>query len=131
MKPAGLRAGYHNHQLEFKPIDGKRPIEVLAANTSKDVMLQLDVGTSIEAARSGGLDRAEPRPYPLDALQGLVEGQELQGPAGRGRRALEEAVPSSRKDGRIEFYLIEQEGSDYPPLETASRCLANFRKLHG
>ena len=23
MKPAGLRAGYHNHQLEFTPLDGQ------------------------------------------------------------------------------------------------------------
>src|SRR5271165_2876380 len=49
MKSAGLKVGYHNHQLEFIPVDGKRPMEVLAANTSKDVMLQLDVGTCIES----------------------------------------------------------------------------------
>ena len=47
-RPAGLRAGYHNHQTEFKPLDGKRPIEVIAANTPKDFMLQLDVGTCVE-----------------------------------------------------------------------------------
>ena len=45
---AGLRSGYHNHQTEFTPIDGKRPMEVIAANTPKDFMLQLDVGTCVE-----------------------------------------------------------------------------------
>ncbi|PYX02148.1 MAG: xylose isomerase, partial [Acidobacteria bacterium] len=25
LKPAGLKAGYHNHQLEFTPIEGQRP----------------------------------------------------------------------------------------------------------
>ena len=44
-----MNAGYHNHQTEFKPLEGKRPIEVIAANTAKDVMLQFDVGTCIEA----------------------------------------------------------------------------------
>src|ERR1035441_10900359 len=29
LRPAGLRAGYHNHQAEFKLVDGKRPIEVI------------------------------------------------------------------------------------------------------
>ena len=48
LRPAGLRAGYHNHQAEFKLVDGKRPIEVIAANTPKDVMLQFDVGTCVE-----------------------------------------------------------------------------------
>src|SRR5215470_9156830 len=45
---AGLRAGYHNHQAEFRTVDGKRPMEVIAANTPKDFMLQLDVGTCVE-----------------------------------------------------------------------------------
>ena len=49
MKPLGLRTGFHNHKSEFVPIEGTRPIEVLAANTGKDVMLQLDVGTCVEA----------------------------------------------------------------------------------
>jgi hypothetical protein len=33
--------------------------------------------------------------------------------------------------GGIEYYLIEQKGSDYPEMETAERCLAAYRKLHG
>ena len=49
LKAANLRPGYHNHQLEFIPIDGKRPMEVIAANTPKSVMLQFDVGTCVEA----------------------------------------------------------------------------------
>jgi sugar phosphate isomerase/epimerase len=31
--------------------------------------------------------------------------------------------------GGIEYYLIEQEGSRFPELETAERCLANWKKL--
>ena len=31
--------------------------------------------------------------------------------------------------GGVEFYLIEQEGSRFPPMETARRCLENFKKL--
>ena len=51
-KSAGLKAGYHNHQTEFMALDDadrKRPIDILAANTPKDVMLQFDVGTCVEA----------------------------------------------------------------------------------
>ena len=46
---AGLKVGYHNHDAEWKPLNGKRPIEVLADNTKPSVMLQLDVGTCLEA----------------------------------------------------------------------------------
>jgi len=49
LEPAGLKAGYHNHQLEFTPVEGTRPIEILAKHTKPSVMLQLDVGTCLEA----------------------------------------------------------------------------------
>src|SRR6059058_2519652 len=44
-RAAGLRGGYHNHKPEFVAVDGKRPMDILAANTPKDFMLQFDVGT--------------------------------------------------------------------------------------
>src|ERR1700723_571490 len=49
LEPSGLKTGYHNHQTEFTPDGGIRPIEILAKNTKSSVMLQLDVGTCIEA----------------------------------------------------------------------------------
>jgi hypothetical protein len=33
--------------------------------------------------------------------------------------------------GGIEWYLIEQEGSRFPALECAKRCLDNYKKLRG
>jgi hypothetical protein len=47
--PSGLKTGYHNHELEFTPVNGKRPIETVAAKTNPSVMLQLDVGACIQA----------------------------------------------------------------------------------
>ena len=38
---------------------------------------------------------------------------------------------AAEKKGGIEFYLVEQEGYDLPPYETAEKCLANFKKIHG
>ena len=32
--------------------------------------------------------------------------------------------------GGVEYYLVEQEGSRYPELETAQRCLQAFRQTH-
>src|SRR5579862_217327 len=49
LKPLGMGTGFHNHQTEWAPIDGKRPMDVLAANTPKEFTLQLDVGTVMEA----------------------------------------------------------------------------------
>ncbi len=132
MKPAGLRAGYHNHQLEFKPIEGKRPIEVLAANTGKDVMLQLDVGTCIEAG-SDPVAWVEANPGRIRSMHckdwSKEKGYKVL--LGEGVAPWKKLFAAAEKTGGLEFYLIEQEGSDYPELETAERCLANFKKLHG
>ena len=35
LKPLKMRAGYHNHQLEFRERDGFRPMPFLAANTPR------------------------------------------------------------------------------------------------
>ena len=47
----------------------------------------------------------------------------------RRRRSLEADLRGRREDRRNRVYLIEQEGSDLSELETAKRCLENFRKL--
>ncbi len=69
---AGLHAGYHNHQLEFVAIDGKRPMEVLAANTPEGS----DAAVRCRHLRTDGLgpcrvDQCKPRTYPLDASERL------------------------------------------------------------
>lgn len=131
MKPAGLRAGYHNHQLEFTPVEGRRPIEVLAADTTKDVMLQLDVGTCIEAGSDpvAWIDKNPERIRSMHCKDwSPAKGYKVL--LGEGVAPWEKLFDVAEKTGGIEYYLVEQEGSDYPPMETAERCLASFRKLH-
>ncbi len=132
MKSAGIRAGYHNHQLEFKPIDGKRPIEVLAADTTPDVMLQLDVGTCVEAG-SDPVAWVEQNPGRIRSMHckdwSPERGYKVL--LGEGVAPWKKLFEAAEKTGGIEFYLVEQEGSDYPEMETAQRCLASFHKLHG
>ena len=41
-------AGYHNHGLEWRPVEGQRPMDIIASRTAKDVVLQFDVGTCVE-----------------------------------------------------------------------------------
>ncbi len=134
LQPVGLRAGYHNHQAEFKPVDGKRPIEVLAASTNKDVMLQLDVGTCIEAG-SDPVAWINQNPGRIRSLHC----KDWSPDAGKGYKVLfaegvapwKQIFDAAEKTGGVEYYLIEQEGSAYPPLETAERCLATFKKMQG
>ncbi len=132
LEPLEMRAGYHNHQLEFTEREGLRPMPLLAANTPKNVTLQLDVGTCMEA----GYD---PVAW-IKAHPGRIRSLHLKdwgAGAGRGYRVLfgegdtpwKALLDAAEDQGGVEHYLIEQEGSRLPSLETATQCLANFRKL--
>ncbi|MCS6953664.1 MAG: sugar phosphate isomerase/epimerase [Bryobacterales bacterium] len=134
MRPAGLRAGFHNHQVEFRPLEGVRPIEVLAKNTGQDITLQLDVGTCLEAGgdpvkwieqnpgRITSIHCKDWSPDPNKGYHVLF---------GEGAAPWRQIFDAAERVGGVQYYLIEQEGSAYPPLETVERCLANFRKLRG
>ncbi|HNY42833.1 MAG TPA: sugar phosphate isomerase/epimerase, partial [Bryobacteraceae bacterium] len=50
---------------------------------------------------------------------------------GDGKAPWKAIFAAAEKVGGVEFYLIEQEGYDLPPFETAEKCLANIRKIHG
>jgi len=51
VRAAGMRAGYHNHGMEWKPslTGGKRPIDLLTAHTPRDLGFQLDTATCLAA----------------------------------------------------------------------------------
>jgi sugar phosphate isomerase/epimerase len=130
LRPLKLRPGYHNHQLEFTPVEGKRPIEIIAANTPKDVMLQLDLGTCVEAG-SNPVEWINANPGRINSLHckdwSRTDGYKVL--FGEGEVPWKEVFAAAEKTGGVEFYLIEQEGSKYSEIETVERCLANFRKL--
>jgi sugar phosphate isomerase/epimerase len=130
LAPAGLKVGYHNHDAEWKPIEGKRPIEVIASNTKPGVMLQLDVGTCLEAG-------ADPVAW-IKANPGRIHSLHLKDwsrdPAvayktlfGEGVADWKAIFEAAEHGGGVEYYLIEQEGSRFSELETAQKCLQAYK----
>ena len=133
LEPAGLKAGYHNHQAEWAPLGGQRPMDILAKNTRPSIMLQLDVGTCLE----GGADpvawiRANPGRIrsihckdwsrdPAKAYKVLF---------GEGVADWKGIFQAAETVGGVEYYLVEQEGSQFSEFETARKCLAAFRATH-
>jgi len=130
MSRQGLRAGYHNHDAEWRPISGKKPMEVLASNTDRSVMLQLDVGTCLEAG-SDPVAWVEANPGRIHSIhcKDWSPQKAYKVLFGEGVAPWKKLFAAAENQGGIEFYLIEQEGSDYPEMETAERCLAAYRKM--
>jgi sugar phosphate isomerase/epimerase len=130
-RPAGLHGGYHNHQAEFTPVDGKRPIEIIAANTPRDFMLQLDVGTCVEVG-SDPVAWIKGNPGRIRALhlKDWAPGEGYKVLFGEGKAPWKEIFAAAESVGGAEYYLIEQEGSRFAPFETAEKCLAGYKQIH-
>ncbi len=133
LEPSGLKAGYHNHTIEFEPLDGVRPMEVIAKNTKPTVMLQLDVGTCLEAgadpvawirANPGRIRSLHCKDWAPDPSKGYTV---LFGEGVADWKAIFKAAESG---GGVEYYLIEQEGSRFSELDTVKKCLESFKATH-
>jgi sugar phosphate isomerase/epimerase len=134
LRGEGLRAGYHNHDAEWKRVSGQRPIDVLATHTPKDFVLQLDVGTCLEMkqdpvafikANAGRVRSYHLKEWSADPNVGY------KALLGEGVGNWKEIFAAAESVGGVEHYLIEQEGSRFPPLETAKRCLETYRTMRG
>ena len=133
LEASGLKAGYHNHQREFTPDGSQRPIEILAKNTKPSVMLQLDVGTCLEAgsdpvawirANPGRIRSLHCKDWSPDPAKGYAV------LFGEGSADWKNIFAAAETAGGVEYYLVEQEGSRFSELETAERCLKSFRLKH-
>jgi sugar phosphate isomerase/epimerase len=134
--PHGLTAGFHNHQTEWKPLeDGQRVMDVIAANTPPEFVLQFDVGTCMEAG-------ADPIAW-IKANPGRIKSVHLKDWApgrpedekgyrvlfGEGVSPWAGIIATVESVGGVEFYLMEQEGSRFSEFETAQRCLDSWKTL--
>jgi sugar phosphate isomerase/epimerase len=137
-RAAGMRGGYHNHQAEFRPAGDKRPMDVIAAGTPKDFMLQFDVGTCVEVGQdpvawingnAGRINSLHLKDW--GANEGASKDRGYRVLFGEGDVPWKKVLDAAESKGGAEYYLIEQEGSRFPSLETAEKCLAAYKKLHG
>lgn len=131
--PSGLKPGYHNHQAEFMGVPGQRPMDLIATGTKPSVMLQLDVGTCLEAgsdpvawirANPGRVRSIHCKDWSPDPAKGYKV------LFGEGVADWKGIFQAAENGGVVEYYLVEQEGSRFSELETASKCLQAFRATH-
>lgn len=127
--PHGMRVGYHNHWIEFKPMEGELPWDTFFGNTRRDVVMQLDTGNALH----GGVD---PIPF-LRKYPGRAATVHLKEHSASNDKALigegdvrwDEFFSLCESIGGTEWYIVEQETYAYPPLKCVDRCLQNLRRM--
>lgn len=128
-----MLTGYHNHWIEFKEMDGELPWDTFFGLAREDVVMQMDTGNAMH----GG---ADPIPfmerYPGRAI--TVHLKEYSKGRGQGYDA---AVIGSgdvrwadffhlcETSGKTEWYIVEQENYDKPPLECVDLCLKALKAM--
>lgn len=125
LRAAHMTLGFHNHEIEFRPLEGTRPIDILAAN--KDIVsFHLNVGLCL---KGGG----DPAAF-IGQCPGRIQSLLCQDFEGKAR--WKEILPAAERTGGLQFYLIQRtdglslvprEGDDL--LDFARQDLAFFRKL--
>ena len=129
LKPHGLRTGYHNHSIEFKPMDGQIPWDVFFGNTSKDVVMQLDTGNAMHGgAESVPILKKYPgRAYTLHCKPWSKKNPKAV--IGEDDLPWGEIFAVCEAQGATEWYIVEYEVPGRPALVSVRMCIDNLRKM--
>ena len=121
--------GYHNHHVEFIPMDGELPWDTFFSNTREDVVMQLDTGNALH----GGVDPTTMlERYPGRAVTVHLKEYSRVNPKaliGEGEVRWDDVFRLCETIGGTEWVIVEQESYAYPPLECADRCLRALRAM--
>jgi sugar phosphate isomerase/epimerase len=129
LRPLGLKTGFHAHDADMRPLEnGQSPWDILAANTPDDFILQYDTANGM----AGGADPVQPiLNNPGRNLSVHLKGYK----GGHGAIIGEDDIPwqrvfeASENGGGVQWYVVEHEENDQPPLDAVKKCLDNLRAM--
>ncbi len=132
LKPEGLYCGYHNHAREMKNAAGDKTWwDLFAERTSKDVMLQQDVGWTAHAGKD---PVTFVRKYPGRTRTTHFKAHAEKGTkpfVGRDSIDWRAVITACREVGCTDWFTIEQE--KYPdgksPMECCAISLKGLKKI--
>jgi sugar phosphate isomerase/epimerase len=125
----GMRLGYHNHDYIFQKFGDEYLWDILAENTDESFILQLDMGHSALMGESPvELIRRHPgRTASIHAKAYSTADEEAV--IGEDELDWEGIIEASEEVGGIEWYILEYEIENVPPLEALEASINNFREL--
>ncbi|MEE8452534.1 MAG: sugar phosphate isomerase/epimerase [Thermoguttaceae bacterium] len=133
LKKVDMKCGYHNHTHEFHKEGDKTYWELFAERTSKDVILQQDVGWSTVAGQdAAALIRKYPgRSQIIHCKPAVVRGDEGRPIIGEDSVKWAEIIEACKEAGATEWLTIEQEAylPNTSPMDCVKLSLAGLKKI--
>ncbi len=130
VKPEGMKVGYHNHNVEFKPLDGEIPWDTFFGRASKDVVIQFDTGNGVA---EGGHPMKFIKKFPGRVASLHVKPYSRSKPnAIMGDPADElpwkDIFEVCETTGGTEWYIMEYERDAYPPLISVEKTIEAMKR---
>lgn len=127
---AGIQFGYHNHDFEFMPIEGKMPFELLLAETNRKlVKIELDLYWTVKAGQKP-IEFMKKHPGRFVAFHVKDMDASERGfftEVGRGVINFREIFQAGRKAG-VELFIVEQDQTPGSPFDSLK---VSYDYLHG
>ncbi len=124
-REAGLRFGYHNHEFEFEPVDGRVPMDLLLEETDPELV---DYELDLYWIRKGGRDPLDyferyPRRFPLCHVKDMAaDGRMVDVGAGEIDFA---AIFARSEQAGLEHYFVEHD----QPADPLASIAASYDHL--
>ena len=128
VKAQGMRVGYHNHNIEFKPVDGEVPWDTFFNRAKKEVVIQFDTGNGAAVGGDpvvylkkfpGRVASVHVKPYSKAKPNALI---------GDDEHPWKEIFRICETTAGVEWYIIEYESDAYPPLVSVEKTLEVMRR---
>jgi sugar phosphate isomerase/epimerase len=128
VKADGMRVGYHNHSIEFKPIDGELPWDTFFNRTKKEVVIQFDTGNGVAQGgdpvkflkrKPGRVASVHVKPFSKAKPNALI---------GDDEQPWKEIFRLCETVAGVEWYIIEYESDAFPPLVSVEKTLEVMRR---
>jgi sugar phosphate isomerase/epimerase len=132
-----MQTGYHNHHVEFTPLDGEWPWHTFFRNTDRSVIMQIDTGNALNGgAETVPLLKEYPgrsqtiHLKPFDAAKATGDFRDgFRTMIGEDGTPWQEIFELCETIADTKWYIVEYETDLYPPLEGVERCLRALQAL--
>ena len=125
----GMFVGYHNHSIEFAPMEGELPWDTFFSNADPRVVMQLDTGNALHGGGDpvpyverypGRAHTVHQKEYSKTKKDALI---------GEGDTDWQRLFDLCESVGGTEWYIVEQETYAFPPMECIAKCLENLEDM--
>lgn len=129
-KERGLQLCYHNHAFEFEKFDGQNALDILLGTTFPD-LVKSEIDTywvEYGGESAAGYIRKYAGRVPLVHLKDMTAGPNRTfAEIGEGTMDFDAIFTASESAG-VEWYIVEQDTCQRPPIESVAISLNNLRK---